>query len=58
MDLITVKPSIAVIAHVVIPADKRTFTIGRPGIATLLLRLCDISHFKTSYSAAYSLTTL
>jgi len=58
LDLITVKPSIAVIAHVVIHADKHTFTTGRPGNATLLLRLCDISHFKPLYSAAYSLTTL
>lgn len=57
-DLITVKLSIAVIAHVVIQADKHTLTIGRTSNATLLLRLCDISHFKTSYSAAYSLTTL
>lgn len=58
LHVITVKLSIAEIAHAVTHADKHTFTTGSPGSATLLLRLCDISHFKTSYSVAFSLTTL
>lgn len=61
LHVITVKLSIAEIAHAVTHADKHTFTTGSPGSTTLLLRLvklCDISHVKTLYSAAYSLTTL
>lgn len=36
LHLITVRLSIAVIARVVIHADKHTFTIGRPSNATII----------------------